>query len=336
MSDERKVEKKKKFFTKEVRFRSGDVETVPNVPNIIKFCIGIILFILIIFLCWPLKIVDRTERGILKTFGQVQERVLEPGLHFKAPFAQRIETYDITPTTVAVKIPVGEDGALSRDRQTLGIGGSYNWRYDETRIIEIAKRFSSSATLTRQTNDIINTAIRNTVGRYDIANIVIEQVAISNEARNLAMTMLANAQIPVEIMVLNLNNWDWSDGYDAMIQRTIEEQQNALKAEAELKRVEQETQQERIRAKATADANIASAEGRLRTAELDAQARIVEANSISEANRIKSQPAAMEFQRAQWNYEIAMERAKKLAPGVEVPMYIPLNPAGGVVTLPGR
>ena len=68
------------------------------------------------------------------------------------------------------------------------------------------------------------------------------------------------------------------------------------------------------RAQGERDAAIAVAEGRNRANSLIAQNLNVEI-------RLRE-------------LDIAATRASKLAPGVEVPIYIPLNPGGGVATIP--
>jgi len=341
-------EKKKKFFTKEVKYRSGDVETVPNTANIIKFGVGAILFIILILVLWPFKVIGPTERGVVKTFGEVQERILEPGLRIKAPIAQSITTYDLTPTKANVNIPISDKddtkAAITVEQQPVGVEGFYAWIYDETKILDIARNYSSLSRLRELVDSEILSAIRQTIGRYPIVNLIPDQERISQEARDQALRNLTIARIPVLITQLQLNNWDWSADYQEMIQQTMTMKQNAQKAEAELRMIEQTTQQDRIRAEATAAANIAAAEGRLRAAELDAQATVAKANGERDAaiataegrNRANALIAQnMQTEIRLRELEIALTEAGRWN-GRRVPDYVPLNPAGGIVTLPGR
>jgi len=333
---------KKSFWTREVKYRSGDVENVANWPNIIKFSVGMFLLLIVLLVGCPAKIVGPTERGVVKTFGEVKERILEPGLHFKIPFAQKITTYDLTPNTIKVNIPVGDDGAVTADRQTIGAKGSVDWKYDDVEVLRIAKAYSSKEALASQTRNIIITAIKNTLGQHNIALIVKDQVLISNQARDLATQMLTRAGIPVVITALNLDNWDWTEDYDRMVRSTVEMDQNAIRAEAELKMIEQQAQQQVRRAQAEAESNAAAADGRRRAAELDAAAAVAKAQGESDARRIEGQGIAeynrliaqnMSVQVRLKELEIELERAKRWD-GRQVPTYVPLNPAGGIVTLP--
>ena len=343
---------KKNFWTRQKVTRSrstGDIidqETIPHWPNIIKFSVGIFILLILLIILWPFSIVGPTERAVIKTFGEVKEITLEPGLRFKIPLAQTITVYDLTPITANVNIPISSkddsQAAITKDRQPIGAGGFYAWKYDENRILEIARNFSSNTRLRDQIDREIMSAIRQVIGRYDIAGIIPEQEKISREARDQAIRTLSDARIPIIITQLQLNNWDWSSGYNAMILQTVEMQQAEQRAAAELRKIEQETQQERIRAEATANALVASAEGRKRAAELDAQAAVLKAQgerdaaiAVAEgrnrANALIAQNMNVEIRLRE--LEIA-KIEKERWDGRNIPTYIPLNPAGGVVTLP--
>ena len=300
--------------------------------KIIRGCIVASVLVVLILILNPMSCIGAAERGVVKTFGKVDEsRVLEPGLQVRVPFVQSIKRYDLTPRVIKVNIPVGEDGAVSLDKQTIGVNGTVNWKYDETQIIKIATSFTSTDNLSNQTGDIIITAIKNTIGQYNIDAIVKDQDSIANLAKQLATTRLASAGIPIIITALNLNNWNWSDDYDQMIKQTVAMQQSAQRAEAELRMVEQTSQKQRIEAEAQALAAVALAEGRKKAAELDADAKRAEGLGIADYNRLvaQNQNIELEFRRL----AIQLERAKRWN-GVEVATYLPLNPAGGIVTLP--
>jgi len=300
--------------------------------KLIKTGIIALVAIVLVLILNPLSCIGATQRGVIKTFGKVDDsRTLEPGIQVKAPFIQSIKRYDLTPKTIKVGISVGDDGAVSLDKQTIGVKGTVNWRYDETQIIRIAMSYSSDTVLADNVSDIIVTAIKNIIGQYNIDTIVRDQDGLAEKARQLSIQRLESAKIPVIITALNLNNWDWSADYDKMIKETVAMQQAALRAEAELRMVEQTSQKQRIEAEAAALAMAATAEGRKKAAELDADAKRAEGQGIADYNRLIAQNMAieLEFRRL----EIQLERAKRWN-GVEIATYLPLNPAGGIVTLP--
>jgi len=204
-----------------------------------------VVVIAVVIICWPLKIIGPTERGVVKTFGEVNaERVLEPGLTLKIPFAQKVTAYDLTPSTIKIDIPLGEDAAISSDKQAIGVKGTVDWKYDENKIIEIATRYSSTVDLASQTENIVTTSIKNTIGLHGIDDIARDQDAIANQAKVQAAARLSSAGIPVVLTMVNLNNWDWTEDYDEMIKQTVAMQQATQRAAAELSMIEQTAQKQ--------------------------------------------------------------------------------------------
>jgi hypothetical protein len=107
--------------------------------------------------------------------------------------------------------------------------------------------------------------------------------------------------------------------------------QKVKRAEQEANIAEQENKKKKIVAEATAQAAIAEAEGRFKAAELDAKAEIEIARGKSEANRLLQQNIAVEIKIRELNIE--QTRAERWD-GRQVPNYLPLTPAGGIVSLP--
>ena len=89
--------------------------------NFIKKLVVAGIAIFLVFVCiQSCSIIDPTERGVTITLGQVKE-VLEPGMHFKAPFITHVKTYDITPIAYKKSLGIGTDGAITSDKQTIGV-----------------------------------------------------------------------------------------------------------------------------------------------------------------------------------------------------------------------
>ena len=84
--------------------------------------------------------VKSTQRGVMVTFGKTGDTVLEPGLHMKAPFIQKIKKYSISPNELNITFSIGDDGAVTSDMQTVGLDSTVFWVYDEALIVESAKR----------------------------------------------------------------------------------------------------------------------------------------------------------------------------------------------------
>jgi regulator of protease activity HflC (stomatin/prohibitin superfamily) len=215
------------------------------------------------------------------------------------------------------------------------------WQYDEDQIYTIATRYSEKSIENLLASEA-NSAIKTVIGTYTIFDLAANQSVIGDKVLQLIQSHIKD--IPIQITQLNISNFDWSPDFDKQINATMEAAQRVRQAEQQANIAEQENRRLAIEAEAKAKAQIAKAEGDLREAELNSQARIVRANAERDAkiaegegvrqyNQLIAQNLQTEIRLRE--LEIELERAKRWN-GVEVPTYLPLNPAGGIVTLPAR
>jgi regulator of protease activity HflC (stomatin/prohibitin superfamily) len=294
--------------------------------------IGIIVLLLTIFN--PISCVGASDRGIRYTFGAAGDEILQPGMQFHAPIVGKIKTWSIKPRTYDLTIDIEQRGAISSDNQIIGLEGKIVWNFDSSKINIVARQFPNQDDLENIIKNTSYAALKTVIGKYTIFDLAKSQTAISDEAFGNLKRMLT--QYPIEITQFNVTNFDWSREFDAQINKTMEAAQQVKEMEQQAAITEQRSKQAVIQAEADARALVAKAEGQKQAALLNADAARIEAEGIADANRIKATPSSLEYQKLLWDFQVKMERAEHLAPGVEVPQYIPLTPAGGMVTLPGR
>ena len=318
---------------------SDVAENQSKMPRLVKLGIGLFLLILILFLCWPVKVVKATERGIKYTFGKPDSSVLLPGIHARIPFAQSVKTWSIVPSKLAIDIPINDSGAISKDNQIIGARLVVYWQYDEDRIYDIATGYSEKAIHDLLASDA-NSSIKTVIGSYTIFDLADNQSIIGDRVTQLIRTHLATR--PIKITQINISNFDWSKEFDAQINATMKAAQQVREAEQRANIAEQESRRQVIESQAKAQAEIAAAEGRLKTAELEAQARITraagerdakiaEGEGIQRYNYLVAQNLNVEIRLRE--LEIELEKAKRWD-GRQVPTYVPLTPSGAIVTLP--
>jgi len=287
----------------------------------------------------PTGCVGATERGIRYVFGKPQDEVLMPGIHLKVPVVGGIKKWSIAPKKLVVEIPISSSGAISKDNQIIGVRLVVYWLYDESKIYRIATEYTD-ASIENLLASEANSSMKTVIGTYTIFDLAANQSVIGEKVTSIISDHITGR--PVKITQLNISNFDWSADFDKQINATMEAAQRVKQAEQLANIAEQENRKLAIEAEADAKARVARAEGDLKEAELKAQARIVSANAekaakIAEGEGIRqfnlsvAQNAALEVRLRE--LEIQLERAKRWN-GVEVPTYLPLNPAGGIVTLP--
>jgi len=308
--------------------------------KIFKTAAIVIGILLLIFLINPTSCVGATERGIRYAFSKPSREVLMPGIHFRIPLIGSIKKWSIVPNKLAIDISIDSAGAISKDNQIIGVRLVVYWQYDEDKIYDIATMYTEKA-IEQLLASEANSSIKTVIGTYTIFDLAANQSVIGDKVNQLIQAHISNR--PIKVTQINISNFDWSTDFDKQINATMEAAQMVKQAEQKANIAEQENRQLAIEAEARAKAQIAKAEGDLREAELNAQARIVRANAerdakiaegegIRQYNNLIAQNLQTELRLRE--LEIQLERAKRWN-GIEVPTYLPLNPAGGIVTLPG-
>ena len=271
-------------------------------------------------------VIAPNERGIDVRLGEMQNEVIQPGLHFRTPFITSTKKFALKPKVYEVTFSVGNDGAITKDMQTVGATVAVRYVYDESRIKDIVTQYANDSVIEGAMRDNVKASLKETTGKYSIYDLVAHQNEITNEVANAMLTRMSN--YPIAINQTTITNWDWSDDFDRQIKETANRTQQVKQAE-----------QEANIAAAQAQKLVREAEAQKQAAELDAQAeiaraKIARANGMAESKKIKADAQAYENQKiaqnldvmkAQWDYEINKIRASKFN-GVEVSsqsVYVP-------------
>jgi regulator of protease activity HflC (stomatin/prohibitin superfamily) len=292
--------------------------------------------------------VGPTERGVMTTFGKPSQEILEPGLHFKSPIGQAVITKDLSPIEYSKVFSVGQDGALSKDMQTIGVTFTLYWGYDSSRIYEVVTNYKDDQKIYQPISTAAKAALKAEIGKYSVEEIVQNQSKITEDVRSTFETDKDISRLPIVIYSFKIDNWDWSDDYDTMIRKTMTRKQEVeqmkqevalseqaaqkqvKEAEAEKQRIELESEAALVKAQKEAEAEIAKARGEAEAKKLNADAEKYEALQIQQASQMKQ---------AQWKHEENMLKLEaelqheKSWNGQLQPNYIPITAGGTIVDI---
>lgn len=297
----------------------------------IKHCVvfGIIALLLVVIFPSSCSIVKQRERAVEYVFGKVNSDIIQPGMKWHVPFISKIKKYSIVPKTYRVVFAVGDNGsdygAITKDMQTIGTEVIVRYTYDETRLMDIATKYGDSMIESAMQTKIIS-SVKEVVGKYSIYDLVEKQAEVTSNVADLIRDRMV--EFPIKVTTVDITNWTWSNTFEQQIQQT------AMRAQ-QIKTAEQES----LIAAAQAQKLVKEAEAKKQAAELDAQAEIAKAEGEAKAKKIRADADAYEAQRIaqnqqayqrQWDYEVALERAKRWN-GKEVPDSAYVVPATGQV-----
>ena len=295
---------------------------------------GIVLIVAIVIICLVVfpsscTVVNPNERGVEVKLGQVQGDVIQPGLVWHVPFITKIRKFRLEPKTYEVSFSCGSDGAITKDMQTVGSTVAVRYVYDEKRIMDIVTRYLNDTVIQSAMRDNVKASLKETVGQYSIYDLVEKQNEVTGRVADAMLTRMAD--YPIAISQTTITNWDWSDDFDKQIKETANRAQEVKKAEQDLKLAEQNAQKQVKEAEAKKAAIEQEAEAALIKAQKEAEAKKVEADALAYYNSKVAQNYQVEIKLKE--LEIELERAKRWD-GRQVPEYIPLTAAGGIVNLP--
>ena len=186
------------------------------------------------------------ERGVILNWGAVQEDVLDEGLHFKIPIYQQIKVLDVK----TVKYEVQAEAA-SQDVQVIATTVALNYHLDPSNVGKLWQEIGSDYE-SRIIDPAVQESVKAATAQFTAQDLIVKRADLRNAIKEELSKKLDGRYIVVD--ALSIVNLDFSKEYNKAIEQKQVAEQNALKAENDLKRVEFEADQRVAQAKAEAEA----------------------------------------------------------------------------------
>ncbi|MBQ4573522.1 MAG: prohibitin family protein [Clostridia bacterium] len=190
-------------------------------------------------------VVQAGHTGVVLTFGAVEDTELEEGLHFKIPFIQRV----VQMNNRTQKIET-EGSSSSKDLQIISYVVAVNYHVND----------DSSASLYQNVGTdygsvvivpAIQESIKAVTAQYTAEELITKRQTVGEQIKDALSEKINQYGITVEIF--NIVDFDFSEEFNAAVEAKQTAQQNALKAEQDLARIEVEAQQKITQAEAEAE-----------------------------------------------------------------------------------
>jgi membrane protease subunit HflC len=127
----------------------------------------IVAFVVFLGLSGAFYTVDQTEQVIITQFGQpIGDPITEPGLHFKIPFVQNVNSLDkrfLEWDGAPVAIP-------TRDKTYIHVDTFARWRIDDPKTYFV--RLHDERSAQSRLEDILGSETRNSIAKHDLIEIV--------------------------------------------------------------------------------------------------------------------------------------------------------------------
>lgn len=209
--------------------------------------VGVIAILIVILLINPFTIVDAGERGVVLTWGAFEGTVLQPGLHFVTPIAQRVVKMDVRTD----KLEIENSEAYSRDLQLVQIHSVLNYHVDEQKVGSLYQNVGLSYK-DKILQPALEAAIKQVVAKYTAEEILSKRAELQTEVEGVIRDSVSSNQIVVT--KYSFVNEQFSEAYEQAIEKKQVAEQDALRSENELKRVKIEAEQRIAQAQGEAEA----------------------------------------------------------------------------------
>ena len=260
------------FFTKEVKSETYNTTYKKvRVGRIIGCAVAAVIALIIILNCFAT--VPTGYTGILTTFGRVEDKTMNAGVHVIAPWQKIVKMDNRTQ-----KVDVTTE-AFSADIQQVDLILSINYCIDQSTAQNLYKTVGQD-----YFNIVIYPRIlentKSVIAKYTAENLVANRQTLSSSICEL---MKADAEkYGIQIVNFSVDNIDFTDSFTNAVENKQVAQQNKLTAETEQaqKTMEQREEANRAVIKAEADAEVAKI-----NAQGEADAIKIRAEAEAEANK---------------------------------------------------
>ncbi len=218
--------------------------------------ISVLLLIIIgVVASASVKIVDAGNRGVLLHWNAVDlsSPPLDEGIHFLVPFQD-----DIVQMEVRTLKYDKDTRSASKDLQSVETTVTVNYHPDKEQVHVLFKEIGLD-----YENRVIQPAIEETVkqvtANYNAEELITKRPLVKADIENAIRERLNQFDVVTE--VISITDFEFSVLFNKAIESKVEAEQNALRAENDLRRIEVEARQHEATAEGLAAANIAESKG---------------------------------------------------------------------------
>jgi regulator of protease activity HflC (stomatin/prohibitin superfamily) len=232
------------------------------------------LFGLLIILGGMVATVPTGHTGILTTFGKVEDKTLEAGMHMKSPF-QEIVCMDNRTQVARLEL-----SAFSSDIQEVLVSYSMNYQIEKANAQKIYKEIGVDYYNTVMAPRI-QEVVKSVIAKYTAEDLIESRDALSTQITDSLTEQLGAYNIVV--VSTSVEDIDFSDAFASSVEDKVVAEQALLKAQTEQaqKTMEQEKSAEREKIQAAAEAEVKKTQ-----AAADAEVAKIKAAAEAEAQKL--------------------------------------------------
>jgi regulator of protease activity HflC (stomatin/prohibitin superfamily) len=210
--------------------------------------VQLVLLAIVAYAAWPLTEVPAGHRGVLTTLGKPSTEVYEEGVHWVIPLLQRMHLMD-----VRLSSSEGQGDAASKDLQAVQAKVILNYHLDPTKVVTVYREIASTTddVAKRVIDPARPEAVKAVTARFTAEELITRRTEVRDQiATMLREKMARHGLILDEFAIVN---FAFSQSFSLAIEAKVRAEQEKLKADRDLQRIQVEAEQRIASARAEAE-----------------------------------------------------------------------------------
>ena len=264
---------------------------IPDVPKNVRRLTGTLIVLIIIAIAGITVVTTATVRipsgyrGVLLTWGKVEDTVFNEGLNFKIPFSQSVVIMN-----VQIQKAESIEATATKDLQEVSTTVAVNYKLDPIYVNEVYRDLRQDY-VDRVIKPNIEESLKATTALFRAEELITKRAEVKQTFDTILAERLSIFNI--QVIAVSLTDFQFSPSFAAAIDAKVTAEQQALVSKNELEMIRYEAQQQIIQAEAAKNATMRRAEG-------DAFAQITEANATAKAIQIINAQMTDEYAQYLW------------------------------------
>jgi len=205
-----------------------------------------VVILLILLAATPFAVVPAGNRGVLTTFGKVDDTVYAEGIHWRWPIAQKMHLID-----VRIQKGEGEGEAASKDLQVVHTKVAVNFHLKPERVTETFRNVGNlDAVESRLILPAVQEAVKASTARYTAEELIAKRPEVRDAIRMALNERLTKHDVVID--EFSIVNFQFSKSFNEAIEAKTTAEQLKLKADRDLQRIRVEAEQKIASAEAEA------------------------------------------------------------------------------------
>ena len=196
------------------------------------------------------KSIDAGQRAVKLNFGAAQEQPLQPGLHWRVPFAQKFHVYNVKTLTRSYRT----DNAKTADMQKADVGSTLIFSLDPERVVDIYKTYGSTEQLVGQLLDpIVHQIVQDTVSKYEAQGLIENREKITKDVLKQLQDIMKEQKEPIQIKGYKLADITFDKEFQQVIAKKAIAKEQAEVERHVVEQMEAKKEQQIVEATAKAE-----------------------------------------------------------------------------------